>query len=334
MAGPTPKNQPFPAAPINIDVRSTHKWMNDVRDWANQFVLDFDPPGAIPSGTSTANALTTVIQWEPAKKASQYLIYRNAANNFAVATLIGIIPASKVKVARYQFQDSSDSLIPGDGTRYYWVVPANERGYIGPKSAAISVTNFANQVTGTAVGINARAGEKGVAVGEGADSSAGGGLQVAAQAYGYHAVTQFSHEVVFGSADASVNIFGFVASQNSARFQIFAFDEQVQIAAAAFTDTSDPFPANCIILGASVRVVTTIPTAATFTVTLATAGTQLDVAGGVSTAANTTDVGTRNCPTRSTSTQFVRITPNLLPATNAGRVRVAIYYYQLTPPIS
>lgn len=110
--------------------------------------------------------------------------------------------------------------------------------------------------------------------------------------------------------------------------------ELTTIAAAATTDTAIQIPANAVVLAVTVRVTTVIPTAATFTVTGTTSGTQFDVAGGVSTAANTTDVGTRNCTYSNGAAQTIRITPNLNPAANTGRVRVTIHYYLPTPPTS
>lgn len=103
--------------------------------------------------------------------------------------------------------------------------------------------------------------------------------------------------------------------------------ELTTIAAAATTDTTIQIPLNAVVYYVSVRVTVAIPTAATFTVTGTTSGTQFDVAGGVSTALNTTDLGTRNCPFKNGAAQTIRITPNINPATNAGRVRTTIYYY-------
>lgn len=110
--------------------------------------------------------------------------------------------------------------------------------------------------------------------------------------------------------------------------------ELTTIAAAATTDTAIQIPTDAVVFGVSVRVTVVIPTAATFTVTGTTSGTQFDVAGGVNVAANTTDVGTRNCPYKNGAAQTIRITPNLTPAANTGRVRVTIHYYTITPATS
>jgi hypothetical protein len=110
--------------------------------------------------------------------------------------------------------------------------------------------------------------------------------------------------------------------------------ELTTIAAAATTDTAISIPVDAVVMGVTVRVTTAIPTAVTFTVTGTTSATQFDVAGGVSTAANTTDVGTRNCPYKNGAAQTIRITPNAVPANNNGRVRITIHYFKPTPPTS
>jgi len=110
--------------------------------------------------------------------------------------------------------------------------------------------------------------------------------------------------------------------------------ELTTIAAAATTDTAIQIPLNTIVKSCSVRVTTVIPTAATFTVTGTTSGTQFDVAGGVSTAAGTTDKGINNTPYRNGAAQTIRITPNLTPADNSGRVRVTCWYEDVTPATS
>lgn len=114
---------------------------------------------------------------------------------------------------------------------------------------------------------------------------------------------------------------------NGQQLMIGEETELTTIAAAATTDTAIQIPLNAVVYYVSVRVTVVIPTAATFTVTGTTSGTQFDVAGGVSTAANTTDLGTRNCPYKNGAAQTIRITPNVNPAANTGRVRVTIYYY-------
>ena len=110
--------------------------------------------------------------------------------------------------------------------------------------------------------------------------------------------------------------------------------ELLTIAAAASSTTTMSIPANAIVYGVSVRVTVAIPTAATFTVTGNASATQFDVAGGVSTVAGTTDAGTANCPYKNGAAQTIKITPNLQPADNTGRVRITIHYYFINPATS
>lgn len=131
---------------------------------------------------------------------------------------------------------------------------------------------------------------------------------------------------VFGSAALS--------RTNGQAFTMASLTELTTIAAAATTDTVIQIPVNAVVFAVSVRVTVAIPTAATFTVTGTTSATQFDVAGSVAVAINTTDVGTRNCPYKNGTAQTIRITPNLTPATNVGRVRVTIHYYQITAATS
>lgn len=120
---------------------------------------------------------------------------------------------------------------------------------------------------------------------------------------------------------------------NGQVFEIGYVTELTTIAAAATTDTAIQIPAQAVVFGVSTRVTVAIPTAATFTVTGATSGTTFNTAA-VSTAANSTDQGTAACPYKNGAAQAIRITPNASPATNVGRVRVTIHYYQITAPTS
>lgn len=120
---------------------------------------------------------------------------------------------------------------------------------------------------------------------------------------------------------------------NGQAFSITSQTELTTIAAAATTDTAISVPANAILLAASVRVTVVIPTATTFTVTTATGGTTLNTAA-VSTAANSTDPGTAAGASFRSAATAIRITPNLTPAANTGRVRVTIWYLVSTAPTS
>lgn len=429
MPGPTPSNKPFPELPKALEWFSVQRFFVGLRQWASQFVIDFDPPSSIPSYSATANNLTIVLSWSPAKKAAVYRIHRGTSGDFAASTVIHEVSASKTGVAQYTFQDSQDFTQP---TRFYWIVPLNERGMEGPKTGLISVTNFSVSATGTAGGINARAtgtnsvafgtdsvatGENTVAIGNDAEASGdsaiaigdssraisdldtavgddaeatgGGGTAVGQNATvaGTNAVglgsssvatdnnsiavgvsaavsssggnsgiaignsTTVSHSasVVIGAAASSSatneltfgnpSTFHFSAARigAAANGQIFRFSvtraELTTIAAAAFTDTAIQIPANAVVYGVSVRVVTVIPTAATFDVGVAGATTRF--ATGRSAAAGTTYPGTDDGAARGyTAATSIRITPNLVPAAGTGQVRVTIHYYEITPPTS
>jgi hypothetical protein len=109
--------------------------------------------------------------------------------------------------------------------------------------------------------------------------------------------------------------------------------ELTTIAAAATTDTTIQMPAASVVLAVSVRVTTVIPTAATFTVGDSGSAARFSTAA-VSTAATSTDPGTKAGAYYNASALSIRITPNLTPADNSGRLRVTIYYYSVTPPTS
>lgn len=109
--------------------------------------------------------------------------------------------------------------------------------------------------------------------------------------------------------------------------------ELTTIAAAAFTDTTIQIPARASVLGVSVRVTTEIPTAATFTVGDAGLASRYSTTT-VETAAGSTNSGNAWIGYVSSGPLAIRITPNLTPANNSGRVRVTLYYYTITPPTS
>lgn len=120
---------------------------------------------------------------------------------------------------------------------------------------------------------------------------------------------------------------------NGQQLKVSALTELLTIAAAATTDTSLSIPAGALVLAVSARVVTVIPTAATFTVTGASSGTTFDTAA-VSTAAGSTDPGTAAGCYYNASSQHVRITPNLTPGAATGQVRVTVHYITCVPPTS
>lgn len=120
---------------------------------------------------------------------------------------------------------------------------------------------------------------------------------------------------------------------NGQAINIQSLTELTTIAAAATTDTAIQIPAGAVVLAVSVRVTVVIPTAATFTVTSATGGTTFNTAA-VAVAANTTDAGTKAGAFYQSAASAIRITPNLTPGANSGRVRVTIHYYTITAATS
>ncbi len=124
-----------------------------------------------------------------------------------------------------------------------------------------------------------------------------------------------------------------LSALNGQAFNIKFLTELTTIAAAATTDTAIQIPLNAIVFYVSVYTETVIPTAATYTVIGATTATAFNrVAVGV--AAGSSDVGTLNCPYANGAAQAIRITPNLTPAAATGKVRVTIFYYDVTVPTS
>ncbi len=109
--------------------------------------------------------------------------------------------------------------------------------------------------------------------------------------------------------------------------------ELLTIAAAATSDTTFQIPAGCIVYAVTVRNTVAIPTAATYTVTGATTGTVFSTAA-VAVAVNTTNKGINSYGYHNVTAQNVRITPNLTPGANTGRVRVTLHYLEVTPPTS
>lgn len=141
-------------------------------------------------------------------------------------------------------------------------------------------------------------------------------------------VLKLSHSTATSTAEFQVSggSGGFIST-------VKALTELTTIAAAATTTTAIQLPANAVILAVSVRVVTIIPTAATFTVTSATPAKTWNTVA-VPVAAGTTDPGTAPGPSFQTTASVITITPNLTPGTATGQVRVTVYYYQVTPATS
>ena len=120
---------------------------------------------------------------------------------------------------------------------------------------------------------------------------------------------------------------------NGSYFQIATQSELLTIAAAPSTPTTMSIPANAIVRGVAVYVVTVIPTAATFTVTGTTSATVFNTAA-VGVAAGSNDVGTQNTPYKNGAAQTITITPNVQPAAATGQVRIVLMYEIPSAPTS
>ncbi len=112
---------------------------------------------------------------------------------------------------------------------------------------------------------------------------------------------------------------------NGAYFQVATQSELLTIGAGASTNTTMSIPANSIVRGVAVYVVTVIPVAANFTVTGTTSTTVFNTAA-VSTVAGSNDVGTQNTPYKNGAAQTITITPNVPPLAATGQVRIVLMY--------
>lgn len=127
---------------------------------------------------------------------------------------------------------------------------------------------------------------------------------------------------------------GTLAQTNGQQLQVKVLTELTTIAAAASTTTTIQVPAGAIVLAVSTRVVTAIPTAATFTVGDSGSAARYNTGSNVAVAAGTTDKGTKAGAYYASAAVGILITPNLTPAAATGQVRVTIHYIEVTPPTS
>lgn len=145
--------------------------------------------------------------------------------------------------------------------------------------------------------------------------------------------TESGHWIAGGNDGIAYQRFTLVTGTNGQAIELRQLTELLTVAAAATTDTTIQIPANTIVKYVSVRTTTAIPTASTYTVTGATSGTTFNTAA-VSTAVDSTDKGNAAGAYVNTATQAIRITPDLTPADNTGRVRVTVYYEDVVAPTS
>lgn len=99
-------------------------------------VVDRDPPGIVGNIALTRNYPGIQLTWTPATKAARYLIYRNTANSFALATLITVLPG----IENVAYFDVTTGLSP-IATIYYFIVAQNTAGISGPVAESASVAN-------------------------------------------------------------------------------------------------------------------------------------------------------------------------------------------------
>ena len=135
--------------------------------------------------------------------------------------------------------------------------------------------------------------------------------------------------------DASAGKFSFKRAAGSL-LALGSFSELLTIDAAATTMSANSIPGDAMVLAVSVYVVVEIPDAIVFSVTNEISGIGYALSGSVSAAAGSSDQGNNGCPQKrqSSSTQRIVITPLVTPSTNAGRVRIAAYWYLPTAPTS
>jgi hypothetical protein len=124
------------------------------------------------------------------------------------------------------------------------------------------------------------------------------------------------------------------ADANGQILAVQSLTELTTIAAAATTDTTIQMPAGAIVLAVDVRVTVVIPTAATFTVGDSGSAARFNTGASVAVAAGTTNAGTKAGAYYNASALSVRLTPDVQPADNSGRVRVTIHYISVQPATS
>lgn len=292
--------------------------------------------GVVFSSAPTLTNLTTTdaIKVSSTTGASEGAPFNvDAQSNFAVSAKFGSITPT------YIFANSS----PGLGYNVYW----NGSNFAYGKGS-VSGTNFAsleifNSTTGVwQLGISALTGD--------ADAAATVANILGVKSTGLIAVgtATFSSSTPALKRNGTAtehrlgddSAYGTVAAAETRQYggetgQFLAVKSKTElttIAAAATTDTTITIPAGAIAISVSVRVTVAIPTAATFDYGIAGATTRYGT--GVSVALNTTSAGTIDALRYYAAATAIRITPNLTPGTNVGRVRVTIHYIEVTPPTS
>lgn len=134
---------------------------------------------------------------------------------------------------------------------------------------------------------------------------------------------------ILQTAPAFLTSFGLLGASGQ-RLDVKMLTELTTIAAAATTDTTIEMPAGAIILAVPVRVTVVIPTATTFTVGDSGSAARFNTGSNVAVAAGTTDKGTKAGAYYNASALPITITPDGTPGAATGRVRVSIFYIEVT----
>lgn len=133
-----PYNSLLPDVPMLQDPLAT-AYLQELNDSLNRTLQTFNAPGLITGVTATATGTRVFIKWTADSATSIYRVYRNTTGDFATATVVASVGASRTGVQQLSAQDVNDLTIPA---LYYWVQGVNQRGISGPQSAMVIVVNF------------------------------------------------------------------------------------------------------------------------------------------------------------------------------------------------
>ena len=127
-----------------------------------------------------------------------------------------------------------------------------------------------------------------------------------------------------------------ISGANGQSYTLGYKTELTTIAAEATSATTITIPADAILKAVTMRVTVAPPGTTTMVVTATTSLSVLQVGASMSTALNTTNVGTNAWGNNyfSVAAQTITFTPNATPSDATGRVRVDIFYELATPPTS
>ena len=122
------------------------------------------------------------------------------------------------------------------------------------------------------------------------------------------------------------------AGNNGQSLTTSSTSELLTITASAATDTSVFIPAEAVVMAVSVRVISAIPSSTTFGVGVNGAATRYGLL--VSNAEGVTTAGTNDATRYYGNNTAIRVTPDAVPSSAAGKMRITIHYYSVTPPTS